>query len=156
VAFDENQTTWNTPWKDGGLYAAWRAAAVHDRNPEAFGLAGFRAYVASLPDDPVAAIGRCLEVLEPRVDDPADFFHRQLVTIAGWAGYVQYRVREDALRGKRNDLLTDLLAIRLAYDAALFRAFESDREFVAHWRQVRTPAVDTRPDTSGPFPSGRP
>lgn len=144
VAFDENQTTWTTPWKGGGLYVAWRAAAVHDRNPEAFGLAGFRAYVAGLPDDPVAAIGRCFEVLEPRVDDPADFFHRQLVTIAGWAGYVQYRVREDALRGKRNDLLADLLAIRLAYDAALFRAFEGDREFVSHWRQMRTPAVDTR------------
>lgn len=144
VTFDENQTTWNTPWKDQGLYAAWRAAAAHDRNAEVFGLAGFRAFVAGLPDDPLAAIAQCHAVLDPQVDDPADFFHRQLVTVAGWAGYVQYRVREDALRGQPNGLLAELLAIRLAYDAALFRAFESDREFVAHWRQTRPPAVDTR------------
>ena len=42
VTFDENQTTWNSPWKTQGLYASWRDAAQHDRNPESFGLAGFR------------------------------------------------------------------------------------------------------------------
>ncbi|MEO8865835.1 MAG: DUF2309 domain-containing protein [Opitutaceae bacterium] len=137
VTFDENQTTWNSPWKTTGLYGAWREAAVHDRNPEAFGLAGFRELVASLPLEANAAIAHCLAVLEPQSAALSDFIHRELTTIAGWAGYVQYLVREDALRGRSNPALRDLLAIRLAYDAALFRAFAADETGPAEW--IRSP-----------------
>lgn len=144
VTFDENQTTWVSPWKNEGLYAAWRAAAAHDCNPEACGLTGFRAFVRELPADPLAAIAACLDVLARRGPDLPDFLHRQLVSIAGWAGYVQYRVREVALRGGKSDLLAELLAIRLAYDAALFRAFASDREFLAAWRRERPVTPDSR------------
>ncbi|MBL9214409.1 MAG: DUF2309 domain-containing protein [Opitutaceae bacterium] len=144
VVFDENQTTWNMPWKHDGLYAAWRAAAAHDRNPEAFGLTAFRPWVARLPPDPVAAIAACLEVLERPGDELPDFLHRQLATVAGWAGYVQYRVREDALRSRRSHMLTDLLAIRLAYDAALFRTFDADPGFKDRWRRTQAPVVDAR------------
>ncbi len=144
VTFDENQTTWTTPWKNAGLYAAWRAAARHDRNPEAFGLAGFRSFIGELPEDPVAAIAACVGVLEREGTDLADFLHRQLLSVAGWAGHVQYRVREDTLRGRQNGMLSDLLAIRLAYDAALFRAFAGDPEFVAAWRRVNSPASGAR------------
>lgn len=144
VQFDENQTTWNAPWKAEGLFAAWRAGARHDRNPESMGLSGFRGFVATLPSDPLDAIARCHECLAPAGEDPTDFFHRQLVTIAGWAGHAQYRAREDALRGRNNDLPRDLLAIRLAYDAALLQAFAADHDFVARWHQATRPAVDWR------------
>ena len=144
VTFDENQTTWNSPWKSVGLFEAWRAAAVHDRNPEVFGLDGFRAFVATLPTDAEAAITHCYDLLNPGAIDPTDFFHRQLVTIAGWAGYVQYRVREDALRGVNNDALQELLAIRLAYDAALYQVFGHNRVFRAEWLQPKVPAVNSR------------
>lgn len=144
VTFDENQTTWNSPWKNDGLFAAWRAAAVHDHNPEAYGLTGFRTFVADLPDDPVAAIAACVAGLHRPGPELPDFLHRQLLSIAGWAGYVQYRVREDALRGKQNGMLADLLAIRLAYDAALFRLFSTDPEFVTAWRRASRPAPGSR------------
>jgi uncharacterized protein YbcC (UPF0753/DUF2309 family) len=144
VHCDENQTTWKTPWHREGLYAAWRAAASHDLNPESFGLTDFRSFVARLPDTPVAAIEQCLAVLQPEAEDVTDFLHRQLTTIAGWAGHVQYRVREDALRGRENGMLRELLAIRLAYDAALFEACADDREFVNLWRHAPRPAVDMR------------
>lgn len=142
VAFDENQTSWNSPWKHEGLYVAWRAAARHDRNPEVFGVPGFRGFVADLPEDPIATIAHCCEVLHRRGDELPDFLHRQLVTICGWAGFAQYRVREDALRGTSNGMLADLLAIRLAYDAALFRGVVIDTELAASWRQLRPPALD--------------
>ncbi|MCW5549248.1 MAG: DUF2309 domain-containing protein [Opitutaceae bacterium] len=142
VTFDENQTTWNSPWKTSGLYAGWREAARHDHNPEAFGLKGFRAFVEGLPDDGLAAITRCVETLDPQTVDLADFFHRQLATIAGWAGHAQYLAREDALRGRANCVLRDLLAIRLAYDAALYRAFARDGIFRADWRHQKAPAPD--------------
>jgi uncharacterized protein YbcC (UPF0753/DUF2309 family) len=142
VAFDENQTTWNSPWKTFRLYASWRDAAAHDRNPESFGLAGFRAFVKSLPAEADACIAHCAKILDPQHLDLTDFFHRQLATISGWAGYVQYLVREDALRGRANPALRELLAIRLAYDAALHQAFARDGVFRADWRHQTAPATD--------------
>jgi uncharacterized protein YbcC (UPF0753/DUF2309 family) len=144
VTFDENQTTWNSPWKTVGLYAAWREAAVHDCNPEAFGLAGFRSFAASLPPQADAALAHCLGLLELWPGELTDFLHRQLATIAGWAGYVQYRVREDALRGRANPALRELLGIRLAYDAALLQAFAHDPRRPAWGRQVVAPADPSR------------
>jgi hypothetical protein len=143
IAFDENQTTWNSPWKTQGLYAAWRDSAIHDCNPESFGLSGFRSFVAGLPADADAAIATCLRLLAPSPEiDLADFLHRQLATISGWAGHIQYLVREDSMRGKTNPALKELLALRLAYDAALFQAFARDGVFRADWRHQLAPPHD--------------
>ncbi|HRX54765.1 MAG TPA: DUF2309 domain-containing protein [Verrucomicrobiales bacterium] len=139
VAFDENQTTWKFPWKSIGLFDAWREVALHDRNPEAFGLVGFRKFVAFLPESTDACIGYCMDLIAPQRIDPVDFLHRQLVTIAGWAGYVRYLVREDELRGVHNPSLRELLAIRLAYDAALFHAFVRDGTIREHWKHQAPP-----------------
>lgn len=144
VMFDENQTTWRSPWRHLGLYAAWREGAARDHNPEAFGLTGFRAFVAHLPADSSSAIDACLRLLAPPGGDLIDFLHRQIATISGWAGHVQYLVREDALRGRTNPALRDLLAIRLAYDAALFQAFRHDRVFLANWRNQPANHGNTR------------
>ena len=76
--FDENQTTWRSPWLGRGLFAAWREAARHDRNPEAFGLRDFRATVAALrpkgrpagisTDDIADPVGEGLEVYAKTAD----------------------------------------------------------------------------------------
>lgn len=144
VTFDENQTTWNSPWKSAGLFRSWREAAERDGNPEAFGLKGFRTFVAQLPQDVDATIALCVRMLAPPPAALTDFLHRELATVPGWAAYLQYLVREDALRGKTNPALRELLAVRLAYDAALFRAFASDATFVADWKRVvaREPQAD--------------
>jgi uncharacterized protein YbcC (UPF0753/DUF2309 family) len=144
VTFDVNQTTWQSPWRRAPLFSGWREAACHDRNPEAFGLRGFRAFVASLPNDAEATIAHCLQTIAPPEVDPVDFLHRQLLGISGWASFVQYLVREDNLRGRENGALRDLLAIRLAYDAALFAAFGRDGVFRANWRNQQNPATDER------------
>jgi hypothetical protein len=141
TTFDQNQTTWNSPWKSLGLFPAWREAALHDLNPEAFGLTGFRAFVASLPADADACIAHCMLILDPHHVELTDFLHRQLATIPGWAGYVQYLVREDVMRGKSNPSLRHLLAIRLAYDAALYTAFKRDRLLRIEWRHHTTPVA---------------
>jgi uncharacterized protein YbcC (UPF0753/DUF2309 family) len=137
VHFDRNQTTWVSPWRHMGLFAAWKAAAAEDRKPETFGLPGFRAFVRALPDDPKKVIQRCLAQLEPQQVDLADFLHRQLSHISGWAGHVRYLVREDLMRGNDNPALIELLAICLAYDAALHRAFVSDAQIAASWRNQK-------------------
>lgn len=144
VTFDENQTTWTSPWKALDLFAAWREGARHDRNPEMFGLPHFRRFVSHLPGQASIAIACCLERLDPQAECLADFLHRQLVSIAGWAGHAQYRVREDALRGRKNPLLEHLLAIRLAYDTALYDAFARDGVFRADWRHQPPASANRR------------
>ncbi len=141
ATFDQNQTTWNSPWKTLGLFPAWREATIHDLNPEAFGLTGFRAFVSSLPADADACIAHCMHILDPHHADLTDFLHRQLATIPGWAGYIQYLVREDVMRGRANPSLRHLLAIRLAYDAALYTAFKHDRLLRIEWRHHTTPVA---------------
>jgi uncharacterized protein YbcC (UPF0753/DUF2309 family) len=136
VAFDQNQTTWRAPWAEAGLYSGWKAAAGLDLNPEALGLRGFRRFVNALPDDSLECIRFCVERLSPSAD-LADFLHRQLVTVSGWAGYLQYRVREEAMRGRGNDALQDLLAIRLAFDAALQDAFGDQPGIAEGWQAVK-------------------
>ena len=141
VAFDENQTTWKSPWSNEGLYAGWKAAARLDRNPEACGLTGFREFVKGLPDDATGCIHTCLQRLSSRAN-PTDFLHRQLMTISGWAGHLQYRVREDSLRGQQNDSLRDLLAIRLAFDAGLQAALGNDPQLAEAWECLKPSVIE--------------
>lgn len=136
VTFDENQTTWNSPWKSEGLFTGWLQAARYDRNPEAYGLTGFRAFIATLPEDSTKAIDHCIAILKPAEVPLTDFLHRQLATISGWAGYVRYLVREDELREIANPALHDLLAIRLAYDAALLKSVPIDSDLLSAWRNL--------------------
>ncbi len=147
VHFDRNQTTWLSPWKGLGLFSAWKAAAVHDRKPESFGLPGFRKFVGGLPVDPADAVGKCLELLAPQGVELADFLHRQLAGNSGWAGHVQYLVREDAMRGTENRALLDFLAVRLAYDAALLNGFGNDQALVSAWEQQK-PVSNSGTDTA--------
>ena len=137
VHFDRNQTTWISPWKGLGLFAAWKAAAALDRKPESFGLPGFRKFVAALQGDPSAAIKSCVDQLAPQGIDLTDFLHRQLAGNSGWAGHVQYLVREDGMRGIENPALLELLAIRLAYDAALYQGFANDKKLAEAWTQQK-------------------
>jgi uncharacterized protein len=120
--FDENQTTWRSPWAKSGLYRAFREGAVHDATPELQGIAGFRAFVKTLPTDADEAVATMLEELAPAPEHVEDFVHRQLSLVSGWASFCRFLVREQELRGGTHPALRDLLAVRLAYDVALVRA----------------------------------
>lgn len=142
VIYDDNQTTWNSPWKGGDLFCGWREAAEQDCNPEAYGLSGFRAFVRSLPMTASETISHCMTLLEQPAVDPVDFLHRQLMTMSGWAGYLRYRDREQELRGELGGELLQLLAIRLAYDAALHHAFVKDGSQRSDWRRLESATPD--------------
>jgi uncharacterized protein YbcC (UPF0753/DUF2309 family) len=117
--FDAGQAAWRSPWRDLGPYAAWRAEALVDRTPETMGLAGFRRAVGGLPGDASDA----LEVATRRIGMPAAaleaYGHRLLMTIGGWSGHARQRVWESELHGRPDASLLELLAIRLAWEAAL-------------------------------------
>lgn len=129
--FDAGQSAWRLPWRAWPLFAAWREKAAINRNAEVLGLRDFRQRVKALPGHPEEAIAHAIRSLGVADKDAADFFHSQLMTIRGWAGHVQYRVRENGMHGRTDDSLLHLLAIRLAYDVALLAQFDSPalREF---------------------------
>ena len=133
--YDQGQSSWRMPWGGQGLFAAWKAAARLDANPELTGLAQFRAVVDTLPDTAAELIEQSLHQLGVKEEVQTDFLHRQFMTVPGWSSYVQYEVREKQMAGGTDDSLTQLLAIRLVYDLALFRQYVQKPEIEAHWRK---------------------
>ena len=118
--FDEGQSAWPLPWRDRteSLYLAWKEHAALDRQPEFNGLSGFRQAVEELPDSSEEALAQSLEVLGIDPGFAPLWLHHVLFTIRGWAGYLQYQIRETERQTDAEDnRLTDLLAIRVAGEA---------------------------------------
>lgn len=120
--YDQGQAVWTSPWKEKDLYTAWREAARISRRMDLLGLRGFRAVVAGLPQNPRLAICEMLT----RLDIPGALWRDYLLSIAfsvaGWASFVRYHVRESERAGRVNGDLVGLVALRLAYDVALAEA----------------------------------
>lgn len=119
--YDDGQAVWPSPWKHLPLYQAWRSAAEHDRNIEVLGLTGFRKYVSQLPHTPEAAIVCSLRRLHIPQPLWTPFLLCQAFSIPGWCAWAKYQDMENT-DSVGNDL-AGLLAIRLAYDAALSELF---------------------------------
>ncbi len=123
--FDAGQSAWRLPWRALPLFAAWQAKASINMNAQVLGLHHFRQWVKTLPDNAEQALVQLVQLFGVANEDATDFFHRQLMSIRGWAGHVQYLVRENGMHGRDDDSLVQLLTIRLAYDAALLVQFDS-------------------------------
>ncbi len=138
--FDEGQAAWKLPARALPPYAAWRTAMRFDRNPETMGIKGFRQAVASMPDAPrdaIAAVVAALGIPERAVED---YLHRALIDIGGWAAYARYRVWDNALYGRDDDTLVQLLAIRVVWGYALFLE-RVDPDFRAAWSEAMAAAA---------------
>lgn len=120
--YDQGQAAWSSPWGDETLYTAWRDVAQVSRRMDLLGLKGFRAFVAKLPTNPQQAVQEMLHMLAVPPSHTRRFLLSEAFSVAGWASYVRYRVREAEFAGQKDDDLVGLLAIRLAYDVALSRA----------------------------------
>ncbi len=117
--FDEGQALWAAP-RDRGAYAAWRAVATHDLTPEIAGLSGFSRHVSDAPETALAAIDRAvarLGLTEAMMDT---YFHQLLMSLGGWSQYGRYKLWQAELAGSTDATITDMLAIRLIWEEALF------------------------------------
>ena len=133
--FDEGQALWAMPWREQDLYAGWRAFTRLDRNPRTVGLRGMREALDDLPDQPARAIAwalRQLAVPEAAVDD---YLHAALLSVGGWAGWARYKRWQAELAGGQDDTLRDLLAVRVCWDALLYKLRFSER-LKARWYQA--------------------
>ena len=117
--YDQGQSTWSSPTKDRTLYQAWRSVAEHDCNIEILGLNGFRRFAMALPHQPEAAIVKLLHKLDVPVEHWSSFLLCQAFSIPGWSAWAKYQTNWTNDEGAASNDLAGLLAIRLAYDAAL-------------------------------------
>jgi len=131
--FDQGQSSWRMPWRDLGLFAAWKEAAKLDANPELAGLTGFRDFVGRIPENPLVFIQQALGKMAVPAASKPDFLHRQWMSLPGWSSYVQYIVREKGMSGQVDDSLIEFLAIRLAYDLALHEKFGRGQQLLERW-----------------------
>jgi uncharacterized protein YbcC (UPF0753/DUF2309 family) len=130
---DAGQALWAAP-QGLGAYAGWRTQACLDRTPEIFGLAGFRAFVAETPESASDAIAVSAARLELRADAAARYFERLLMDLGGWAQFARYRGWQAELANQADDMLIDLLAVRLVWEAALWEL--GDAALRARWAEV--------------------
>jgi uncharacterized protein YbcC (UPF0753/DUF2309 family) len=123
--YDEGQSAWRLPWSAQPLYAAWLERSAMDANLELMGWKGLRNWIALLPASPEVALVGLLEKLGLQPKEGERYLHRLLISIAGWSGHVQFKVRQNGLAGIPDNSLLQLLAIRLAYDVAALECLGS-------------------------------
>ena len=129
--FDQGQALW-VGAQARSAYAAWRAVAMHDLTPEIVGLAGFAQGVADAPADAGDALADCVARLGLTGPALESYFHRLLTTLGGWAQVARHRLWQAELNGGTDGSVTDLLAIRISWEAALLRQYGAALE--PHWQ----------------------
>ncbi|WP_300036684.1 YbcC family protein [uncultured Roseobacter sp.] len=125
--FDAGQAMWHAP-KDTGTWAAWRAWATADLSPQIMGLTTFRAHVRATPLAAQDAIAQACAILGLSETACASYFHQLLLGLGGWSQVARYELWKAELAGTTDTTLTDMLAIALTWEAALFKAFKAKLE----------------------------
>ena len=131
--FDEGQALWAAP-RGRNAYAAWRAVATHDLTPEIVGLSGFAAFVSEAPESAPDLLARVVARLALPPEAMETYFHQLLMTLGGWSQFARYRLWQADLGGGSDATITDFLAIRLIWEAALFERYAE--QIGARWTAV--------------------
>ncbi len=131
--YDKGQSLWPMPWRHLSLFKAWKQAARHDANPAVNGLAGFQAFAAKLPEQAADCIAEVLQQLGVPERGTEDFLHREWMSLAGWSGHARYLQWQKELLGQEDDAMLELLAVRLAYEGALYAA-QKEAGFQSAWQ----------------------
>ncbi|MFM8454903.1 MAG: putative inorganic carbon transporter subunit DabA, partial [Gammaproteobacteria bacterium] len=103
---DEGQATITMPFRNMGLYQAFKKLAIYDEKIH-FNRKENIAFLKNLPQDPEHAIDQCLSFLRIIKNDALEFITLLLTTLHGWASYVKYKSNSS------NMIQVDYIAYRL-------------------------------------------
>lgn len=132
--FDTGQAIWPGA-RENNHFDAWRECAAVDRTVDLAGYGELRALFGSLPRDPYESIGEITRAMGiPALEVPA-YFDRLLMSINGWAAYARYLSWQAMLEGNEDDSVIHMLAIRLAWDWALWTLSEETEQ--TSWLEFR-------------------
>lgn len=142
--FDEGQALWAAP-RGKSAWSAWRAYATHDLTTEIDGLSGFGQFVADAPETAQDAIARAVGRLGLTPSALPTYFHQMLLSLGGWSQFARYRLWQAELAGGTDPIVVDVLAMRLAFEEALFLQY-GERISVGWGRAVVTHGEHVAPD----------
>ncbi len=144
AAFDQGQALWAQPGR-ASMWDTWRGWARRDLTPEIHGLVGFAGQIAELPVNADAARAQLCDALGLTEASAQTAFHRLLADLGGWAQYARHLQFEAEKAGGTDPVVTDLLTIRLAFEAALLAQF-GDAISEAWASTVAAHEADLRPN----------
>ncbi len=133
--FDRGQALWAAP-RGRSVWAAWRADATHDLTPEIMGLGEFAAFVSDAPESAAEAIARATDRLGLSQASLDTYFHQLLLSLGGWSQLARYELWRAEMAGSTDAGVTDLLAIRLLWEEALFAQYRT--QIGTEWEATRT------------------
>lgn len=117
--YDQGVARWSC-FKGEGIFKTWREYAISSRGMYARGLIGFHTYIKELPIDALSAVSTMLEELDLHSIAVAEEYMGALLgELPGWGGFLRQEAWQDAHDSSGE--LPELIAIRMAYDVALYK-----------------------------------
>ncbi|NVJ60520.1 MAG: DUF2309 domain-containing protein [Gammaproteobacteria bacterium] len=108
------------------LYTEWREVIKHDRGIEIImSHSGLLNEVQQLPDDPSELILLALTEMDIPNQVTQAYCHSLLLHVNGWASWIAYCEWQANLKGESLSQMTEILAIRLAWELILFRHYKN-------------------------------
>jgi uncharacterized protein YbcC (UPF0753/DUF2309 family) len=138
------------PNREGGLYASWLRYAQTDRSPTLLmGVPFARKRFGGLPASARELIGAALSALHVPAHEQDSYLWSLLLDQNGWASWCAYRRWTARQQGSDDDSISDLLAIRLAwewllYDAGGVTAAQRWTAAMASWPRIDGEAAGAR------------
>ena len=134
--FDSGQATWVAANKTAGLFAAWKFDAETDLSTEIAGLKGFRKMVKSLPNDPLEATQKALDLLKIPQEGENIYFHRLLLRMGGWAAFAARLDWDNELYGGKDGQLIEFLAVLTCWEACLLQSIKH-AQLAEKWNEAK-------------------
>jgi uncharacterized protein YbcC (UPF0753/DUF2309 family) len=134
--FDKGQAIWAAADKQAGLFSAWKAEAEIDRTPEITGLNGFRKMIKSLPDHPLEATQKALDILRIPEEGMSIYLHRLLLRVGGWSAHTARLDWDNELYGGKDGKLIEFLAVLICWEASLLRCIDHP-QIQKKWREAK-------------------
>lgn len=137
----QGQAAWG-PLTSSSLYAHWRTLAGVDAGPRfLMGFKGFGKEVAKLPDGALGAIHEGLLVLGVPEAAYDTYLSALLMDVSGWASAFAFTRWEARLLGGDDDMIVELLAVRLAWEVLLYRSAPAP-EIEERWSAAKAEWAD--------------
>jgi uncharacterized protein YbcC (UPF0753/DUF2309 family) len=114
--FDRGHAIWAMPYREKGLFAAWKALAIFDLTlPKAA-----RQRLKTMPVDAVSCVEQLMEELAVPKSQYTAYFSGHIAKLPGWASYAKWCDSVYA-QDERRPVAVDFIAIRLFLEVELSR-----------------------------------
>lgn len=119
--FDEGQNSIEMPFRNNGLYFAFKKLACYDTKLH-FDKKLAKIFLQQLPESAEDAIALCLHKLEVPMGQAVAFLEANFAYLPGWSGYVKWHTDWKNLKNTQENVvsLTDFMAIRLVITVLLW------------------------------------